>query len=201
MSAVLDVRKSTGEPTAAASLRSRADAPAVEAPKARPIIRTDNVSLYYSDFAAVRNVTMEIAPREVTAIIGPSGCGKSTLLRAMNRMNDFIPEYRAAGRMLFNGRDINGGEWDPVELRRRIGMVFQKPNPFPKSIFKNVRVGGPDQRVSRQPGGAGGGEPEARRTVGRGQGQAESRTPWRFPAGNSSVCALPARLPYSRKCC
>ena len=141
MSAAPDVRENGGEPAAPAALKLRADSSTVAASKTPPVIRTDDVSLYYGDFAAVRSVTLEIAPREVTAIIGPSGCGKSTLLRAMNRMNDFIQGYRAEGRLLFDGRDVNAGEWDPVELRRRIGMVFQKPNPFPKSIFKNVAWG------------------------------------------------------------
>jgi phosphate transport system ATP-binding protein len=104
-----------------------------------PVITTDRVSLHYGAFAAVREVSLDIRPREVTAIIGPSGCGKSTLLRAMNRMNDFIPGYRVTGAVNYAGRSIYDS--DPVELRRQIGMVFQKPNPFPKSIFKNVAWG------------------------------------------------------------
>jgi phosphate transport system ATP-binding protein len=118
-------------------LRQRAQAPASSA----PILRAENLSVWYGDFAAVRNVTLDIPPNQVTAIIGPSGCGKSTLLRAMNRMNDFIEGVRVTGRLLFSGRDIYTPGADPVELRRRVGMVFQKPNPFPKSIFRNVAWG------------------------------------------------------------
>ena len=108
---------------------------------ADPVIRTEDLSVYYGDFAAVRQVSLEIPPRQVTAIIGPSGCGKSTLLRAMNRMNDFIPNMRVEGRLYYRGQDIYAADCDPVELRRKVGMVFQKPNPFPKSIFKNVAWG------------------------------------------------------------
>jgi phosphate transport system ATP-binding protein len=106
-----------------------------------PILRTEKLTIRYGDFAAVRNASLDVAPREVTAIIGPSGCGKSTLLRAMNRMNDFIPNMRVAGTIYYRGQDIYAPNCDPVELRRRVGMVFQKPNPFPKSIFKNVAWG------------------------------------------------------------
>jgi phosphate transport system ATP-binding protein len=95
-------------------------------------------SVFYHDFQAVKQVTMSVPVGEVTAIIGPSGCGKSTLLRAMNRMNDFVPGARAAGSMLYQDQNIYSSECDPVELRRRIGMVFQKPNPFPKSIHQNI---------------------------------------------------------------
>jgi phosphate transport system ATP-binding protein len=108
---------------------------------ADPIIRTQKLTIRYGDFAAVRAASLDIAPREVTAIIGPSGCGKSTLLRAMNRMNDFIPSMKVAGTIYYRGQDIYGPNCDPVDLRRRVGMVFQKPNPFPKSIFKNVAWG------------------------------------------------------------
>src|SRR5688572_21463710 len=84
---------------------------------------------------------MDVPVRRITALIGPSGCGKSTLLRCMNRMNDLIPTARVDGRLLFNGADIYAHDADPVEVRRRIGMVFQKPNPFPKSIYDNVAFG------------------------------------------------------------
>ncbi len=129
----------------AAALRSRAPAPDVPpvapATALPPVLRTEQFSVRYGDFAAVREVTLDVPPRQVTAIIGPSGCGKSTLLRAMNRMNDFIDGVRVSGRLLYHDQDVYGPAWDPVELRRRIGMVFQKPNPFPKSIFKNVAWG------------------------------------------------------------
>jgi phosphate transport system ATP-binding protein len=98
----------------------------------------EDFSAYYHDYAAVKNVTLAVPAGQVTAIIGPSGCGKSTLLRAINRMNDFVPGARAAGKLYYRGEDVYAPGCDPVELRRRIGMVFQKPNPFPKSIFRNV---------------------------------------------------------------
>jgi phosphate transport system ATP-binding protein len=104
-------------------------------------IRTESLSIHYGDFTAVREVTLAVPPNQVTAIIGPSGCGKSTLLRAMNRMNDFIPTVRTTGRLLYRDQDVYAAKCDPVDLRRRIGMVFQKPNPFPKTIFRNVAWG------------------------------------------------------------
>lgn len=104
-------------------------------------IQAVDFSVYYHAFAAVKKVSICIPERQVTAFIGPSGCGKSTLLRAMNRMNDFVPGARAAGRLTYEGQDLYAPDCDPVELRRRVGMVFQKPNPFPKSIFQNVAWG------------------------------------------------------------
>lgn len=106
-----------------------------------PVLSAENVTIRYGSFAAVRSVSMQIPPNKVTAIIGPSGCGKSTLLRAMNRMNDFVPGSSFEGRLVYRGRDVYGPGVDAVDLRRHIGMVFQKPNPFPKSIFKNVAWG------------------------------------------------------------
>ncbi len=108
---------------------------------APPILTVQNLSIYYGQHPAVKNVTMNIPPQCVTAIIGPSGCGKSTLLRSMNRMNDFIPGVRVEGSIQFNNKNIFSSKTDPVALRRSIGMVFQKPNPFPKSIYKNVAWG------------------------------------------------------------
>jgi phosphate transport system ATP-binding protein len=106
-----------------------------------PALELRNVSCWYGSFRAVKDVTLTIAKREVTALIGPSGCGKSTLLRTFNRMNDLIPSFRAEGEVLFEGTNIYDPDVDPVEIRRRIGMVFQKPNPFPKSIYENVAFG------------------------------------------------------------
>ena len=99
------------------------------------------LSAWYGTAQALRDITLDIPKHRVTAIIGPSGCGKSTLLRCLDRMNDLIPGFRAAGRITYHGEDINGPEADPVILRRNIGMVFQKPNPFPKSVFDNVAFG------------------------------------------------------------
>jgi phosphate transport system ATP-binding protein len=102
------------------------------------IITARNVDFYYGSFRALTDVTMDFEKNRVTALIGPSGCGKSTLLRLLNRMNDLILGTRVEGEILLEGRNIYAPDVDPVEIRRRIGMVFQKPNPFPKSIFNNV---------------------------------------------------------------
>ena len=102
------------------------------------IITAKNVDFYYGSFRALTDVTMDFEKNRVTALIGPSGCGKSTLLRLLNRMNDLIPGARVEGEILFEGRNIYAPDMDPVEIRRRVGMVFQKPNPFPKSIINNI---------------------------------------------------------------
>ena len=107
----------------------------------QPILQACNVTIRYGEKPAINDVSLSIPKQRITAIIGPSGCGKSTLLRAFNRMNDFIPEATMTGRILYHGIDLYSKDTDPVEVRRRIGMVFQKPNPFPKSIFKNVAWG------------------------------------------------------------
>lgn len=104
-------------------------------------IEARNLSIYYGNFRAIKDVTLSIERQKITAIIGPSGCGKSTMLRAFNRMNDLIPTARAEGEILFMGQNIYNPDVDPVEVRRRIGMVFQKPNPFPKSIYENIAWG------------------------------------------------------------
>jgi phosphate transport system ATP-binding protein len=105
------------------------------------VFEVGDVSVYYDTFRAVRDVSFDIAQYEITALIGPSGCGKSTMLRCLNRMNDLIPGARAEGTINYHGVPLYGPGVDPVEVRRRIGMVFQKPNPFPKSIFDNVAYG------------------------------------------------------------
>ena len=104
-------------------------------------IETRGLCVYYGDFCAVRDVTLQIPPTKITAIIGPSGCGKSTMLRAFNRMNELVPGVRTTGEVTFLGQNIYDAAVDPVEVRRRIGMVFQKPNPFPKSIYENIAWG------------------------------------------------------------
>jgi phosphate transport system ATP-binding protein len=105
------------------------------------IFEIKDFSIYYGDFLAVKNVALNIGINRITAIIGPSGCGKSTLLRALNRMNDLIPSSRVEGRALFQGVNIYDKDTDVIELRRRVGMVFQKPNPFPSSVYENVAYG------------------------------------------------------------
>ncbi|MBM0230412.1 phosphate ABC transporter ATP-binding protein [Micromonospora sp. STR1_7] len=105
------------------------------------VLRLEDVSIFYGDYQAVRGVDMTIGRHQITALIGPSGCGKSTVLRSLNRMNDLIPGARVAGRVTFHGEDLYARDVDPIEVRRRIGMVFQKPNPFPKSIYDNIAYG------------------------------------------------------------
>ncbi len=104
-------------------------------------IEARNMSIYYDQFRAVNHIDLKIKARQITALIGPSGCGKSTVLRAFNRMNDLISTSRLEGEVLFHGKNIYDEDVDPVEVRRRIGMVFQKPNPFPKSIYDNTAWG------------------------------------------------------------
>ncbi|CAN5662722.1 phosphate ABC transporter ATP-binding protein PstB [soil metagenome] len=105
------------------------------------VFSTEDLAVYYGKFQAVREVNLSILRNEITAFIGPSGCGKSTVLRCFNRMNDLIPSARVEGRVRFRGVDLYAPHVNPVEVRRRIGMVFQKPNPFPKSIYDNVAYG------------------------------------------------------------
>src|SRR3989304_1796072 len=107
----------------------------------RSVLEARNLQVYYGHFQALRSVSLAVPARQITAIIGPSGCGKSTLLRCFNRMNDMIPSFRAEGEVLFEGRNIYERAMDVVDVRRRIGMVFQKPNPFPKSVYENVAFG------------------------------------------------------------
>ena len=109
--------------------------------KTGPKIKARDVNVYYGDTHAIKGVDMDIARREVTAFIGPSGCGKSTFLRTLNRMNDTIDICRVTGSIELDGMDINAASVDPVLLRARVGMVFQKPNPFPKSIYENIAYG------------------------------------------------------------
>jgi len=104
-------------------------------------ILSEQLTFYYGDFAALVDITMEIRDRQITAMIGPSGCGKSTFLRCLNRMNDTIPGTRVEGRVLLDGQDIYAPGTDVVDLRRRVGMVFQRPNPFPQSVYNNVAFG------------------------------------------------------------
>jgi phosphate transport system ATP-binding protein len=108
---------------------------------ANTVFKLENLSVLYDGKMAVKDVSMDIHENEITALIGPSGCGKSTLIRCLNRMNDLIPTASVEGQCYYHGQDLYGNEVDPVEVRKRIGMVFQKPNPFPKSIFDNIAFG------------------------------------------------------------
>ena len=104
-------------------------------------VEARNMHVYYGPFRAVKDVSLKIKTHAITAFIGPSGCGKSTVLRSFNRMNDLVATARVEGEILYHGNNIYSTDVDPVEIRRRIGMVFQKPNPFPKTIYENVAWG------------------------------------------------------------
>ena len=105
------------------------------------IFDVDDINVFYGEHKAIRNVTLDLRVNEITALIGPSGCGKSTFIRCLNRMNDLIPSARVDGKILYHGEDLYASNIDPVQVRKRIGMVFQKPNPFPKSIYDNIAFG------------------------------------------------------------
>jgi phosphate transport system ATP-binding protein len=105
------------------------------------VLQARDVSIFYKSFRAVKGINLDVERQKITALIGPSGCGKSTVLRAFNRMNDLVEGARVEGEVLFRKKNLYGTDVDPVEVRRRIGMVFQKPNPFPKSIYENIAFG------------------------------------------------------------
>jgi phosphate transport system ATP-binding protein len=117
------------------------DAPQRATATHEPVFSLRSVQVLYGDAPAIEDVTLDLTQNEITAFIGPSGCGKSTLLRCLNRMNDLIPSARVAGTLLYHDQDLYAPDVDPVQVRKRIGMVFQKPNPFPKSIYDNVAFG------------------------------------------------------------
>ena len=117
------------------------EAPLAFSPPEPALFTLDQLSFWYDTKQALADISIELPLHRVTALIGPSGCGKSTLLRCLNRMNELIPKTRVTGRVEYQGQDIYAQDIDPVEVRRRIGMVFQKPNPFPKSIYDNVAFG------------------------------------------------------------
>ena len=159
------------------------------------VFDVDDLGVSYSGNKALQEVSLEIYKNFVTAFIGPSGCGKSTFIRCFNRMNDLIPTAGVEGTILYHGEDLYGPDVDPVEVRKRIGMVFQKPNPFPKSIYDNVAFGprvlgmtdGLDDRVEGTPAGG---------TLGRGQGSAQSRRP--EPVRRAAAAAVHRALSRGR---
>ena len=110
-------------------------------PDTTPVILAKNLNLWYGDFKALKNISLDVGEREITALIGPSGCGKSTFLKTLNRMNDLVPGIRIEGDVRLKGRDIFAREMELTTLRRRVGMVFQKANPFPMSIYDNITYG------------------------------------------------------------
>ena len=120
----------------------QASAPQSTAPATQAaVLDARSVDVYYGSYLAVADVNMTIPKNKVTALIGPSGCGKSTMLRCFNRMNDLVASARVDGQIFYHGQNLYDDGIDPVEVRRRIGMVFQKPNPFPKSVFENIAFG------------------------------------------------------------
>jgi len=121
-------------------VQTAVDRPLPEQPAA-PIMETKNLNVFYEDFHAVHDVNLTFGKHEITALIGPSGCGKSTVLRCLNRMNDLVSGARVEGQVAYHDIDIYGPKVDPIQVRRHIGMVFQKPNPFPKSIYDNIAYG------------------------------------------------------------
>src|SRR5687768_13405169 len=127
--------------------RFSAPTPALEGVKRKPlehvepIFQVRDLGVKYGATPAIRKISLDIGRNRITALIGPSGCGKSTMIRCFNRMNDLIPSAHVDGSVIYHGQDLYGGEVDPVEVRKLIGMVFQKPNPFPKSIFDNIAFG------------------------------------------------------------
>ncbi len=131
----------TMESTMPTASRTVEDAGGATTTRAPAILRLENLEVHYGAFRAVHDVTMDIRAHEITSFIGPSGCGKTTVLRCLNRMNDVIPSARVSGKVLYHGIDLYGPDVSAAQVRRRVGMVFQKPNPFPKSIYDNVAYG------------------------------------------------------------
>ncbi|MBA2747606.1 MAG: phosphate ABC transporter ATP-binding protein [Tatlockia sp.] len=109
--------------------------------KTQTILRTENLNVYYGKFLALKNISLNIPKNQITSFIGPSGCGKSTLLRCYNRLNDLVDSFRCEGKVFYYDQNLYASSIDPVEVRRQVGMVFQKPNPFPKSIYDNITFG------------------------------------------------------------
>ena len=147
MNTETDVDSPMAEPSTRPAAARRVDVAAsihgqdTEVTEKPTVIEVKDLNVHYGDFLAVRGVTADIRRHEITALIGPSGCGKSTVLRCFNRMNDLIETARVSGSVLYHGVDLYGPDVDPVEVRRRVGMVFQKPNPFPKSVYDNIAFG------------------------------------------------------------
>jgi phosphate transport system ATP-binding protein len=139
---VTDQRREEAAMTPATGPAPAAEKTPAPAPAQRDVIfDVDDINVYYGDHRAIRDVTLDLHLNEITALIGPSGCGKSTFIRCLNRMNDLIPSARVEGHVVYHGEDLYAEDIDPVQVRKRIGMVFQKPNPFPKSIYDNIAFG------------------------------------------------------------
>ncbi len=192
------------EPTRA-SKRAEQGTPAAASVAGDVPLLTRDLSCYYGKHHAVDSVTLEFRENMVTALIGPSGCGKSTYLRSLNRMHELVPNAYNTGEAILRGTNIFGRDADPVAIRRAIGMVFQRPNPFPtKSIADNILAGPqvqPRQAVAvgaRRPGRA---DAARRRRSGTRSRAGSTRPPAACPAVSSSGCASPAPWPWSPRCC
>ena len=162
-------------------------------------LRVRDVGVAYSGRPAVAEVSMDIHRNDITALIGPSGCGKSTLLRSLNRMNDLIPTASVSGTVLYHDQDLYGPDVDPVEVRKRIGMVFQKPNPFPKSIKDNVAFGPKILGASKDIEERGRAALCGAAPLGRGEGPPRRATRSGCPAASSSGSASPAPCGRARR--
>ena len=123
------------------ALNEQAQSDSVPEVPPEPVMEAVNLNVFYGDFHAVHDVNLTFGKHEITALIGPSGCGKSTVLRCLNRMNDLVPSARVEGQVSYHGKNIYARDIDPIAVRTHIGMVFQKPNPFPKSIYDNIAYG------------------------------------------------------------
>ena len=166
-------------------------------------LKIENLDLYYEKFHALKDINLSIPRNRIAAFIGPSGCGKSTLLKTLNRMNDLVPGCRVTGKVLLDGTDVLTPDTDVNLLRKRVGMVFQKPNPFPMSVYDNIAYGPRTHGIhgrarldelveqSLQAGGH----------LGRAQGPAAKKRHGAFPAASSKGCASRAPWPCSRRCC
>jgi phosphate transport system ATP-binding protein len=166
------------------------------------IVRAEaaNVDFFYGDFQALKNINIRIFDRHITALIGPSGCGKSTFLRTLNRMNDLIEGARVSGSITIDGVDVNGPTVDPAELRKRVGMVFQRPNPFPMSIWDNVAYGpASTARKTNRLLARSWNARCVRPRCGTRSRTSFGKARWRFPAASSNGCASRAFLPSNRK--
>ena len=165
-------------------------------------IRVEGLDVHYGPFHALKGVTFDIPARRITSMIGPSGCGKSTLLRCLNRMNDRIRGFRGEGKILLDGRDIYERGTDLSRLRKRVGMVFQRPNPFPLSVFENVAYGPKVHGVRQRPGGRGRRAlAPGHRALGRGEGPARPERAGPFRASSSSGSASRGCWRWGPRCC
>ena len=163
--------------------------------------KIQDLNLHYGQFHALKDINLELPEKKITAFIGPSGCGKSTLLKTLNRMNDLVEGCKIDGTVLLDGEDIFGN-MDVNVLRRRVGMVFQKPNPFPMSIYDNIAFGPRTHGIHKKAVL----DEIVEKSLRSAQSGTRSRTDWTrahwaCPADSSRDCALRARSPSSRKCC